>query len=384
MVMADVIVIGLGAMGSAATAHLARRGLRVLGLEASTPAHGNGSFHGESRVIRLAYWEHPDYVPLLRRAYQLWDELAAESGITLLERTGGLFIGEADGMMIQGTLASVREHNLSYEVLDADAIRRAYPALRVRDHDMAIFEEPAGFLYSERCVQAHVDAAVAAGAEVRYEEPVTGWRVEADGGVEVTTRSGRYRAHRLVVTAGAWSGKVLADLGLPLRPERVPMLWFEPTASAEQFALGRLPIWLWDAGEPGLFYGFPQLEWPGVKVARHHSGNFCDPDTIQREVTLADEARIRAFLAEHIPLLDGRLTAARICMYTNSPDAHFIVDRHPQHASVVFAGGFSGHGFKFSSVIGEILADLATDRQPTPASDFLRLGRLADLPTAAT
>jgi sarcosine oxidase len=382
--MYDVIVVGLGAMGSAAVHHLTRRGLRVLGIEAFTPGHPNGSYHGESRVIRLAYWEHPDYVPLLKRAYQLWDELADESGARLLERTGGLFIGEVDGEMIQGTLASVREHSLAYEVLDADTIRRTYPALHARERDVAIFEEPAGFLYSERCVQAHVDAAVRDGAEVRYGAPVDEWRVSEDGSVEVVTQDRRYAADRLVVAAGAWTAKVLRDLDLPLRPERVPMLWFEPRASAEQFALGTFPVWLWDVGEPGLFYGFPQLDWPGVKVARHHSGNFCDPDTIQREMTPGDEVRIRAFLAEHIPLLDGRLTTGRICMYTNSPDAHFIVDRHPECPSVVFAGGFSGHGFKFASVIGEILADLSTDRQPTPASDFLRLGRLTDLPVAST
>jgi glycine/D-amino acid oxidase-like deaminating enzyme len=186
------------------------------------------------------------------------------------------------------------------------------------------------------------------------------------------------------VTAGAWLSKVVRELDLPLRPERVPMLWLEPRESPELFSLGRLPVWLWDVGEPGLFYGFPQLDWPGVKVARHHSGDFCDPDTISRELTPADEMPIRAFLSRHIPLLDGRLTTGRICMYTNSPDAHFIVDRHPEHAAVVFAGGFSGHGFKFASVIGEILADLAMDRRPTPASDFLRLGRLANLPVAAS
>jgi sarcosine oxidase len=380
--MHDVIVVGLGAMGSAAAAHLARRGVRVLGLEAFPRGHAQGSSHGESRVIRLAYWEHPDYVPLLRRAYALWRELEAASGKQLFIETGGLFIGARDSPLVQGTLESVRTHNLTYRMLEADELRREHPLLRVRDTDVAIHEDPAGLLLPERCVEAHAKLAEAAGAVLRYAEPVTDWSVDA-AGVSVVTDAGRYLADRLVITAGPWLRRVL-KLELPLRPERVPMFWMEPNVSLEAFAPARFPIWLMDTGAPGLFYGFPHLEWPGVKLARHHSGVPCDPETVNREIQPADEAPIRDFVSRHLPALDGPVVHARVCMYTNTPDEHFLVDRHPEFENVAYAGGFSGHGFKFSTVIGEILADLALTGRVMPEAEFLRAARFAASTTASS
>jgi sarcosine oxidase len=373
--MHDVIVVGLGAMGSAAAYHLARRGVRVFGLEAFPRGHALGSSHGESRVIRLAYFEHPNYVPLLRRAYTLWYELEATSGEKLLIRTGGLFIGSRDSPLIQGTLESVRTHALRHQMLDADDLRREHPLLRPRDSDVAVYEDPAGVLLPERCVEAHARSAEANGAELRYTEPVADWSVDGTG-VSVTTSAGRYTAERLVITAGAWLGKIV-KLDLPLQPERVPIFWMEPTVPIDTFAPERFPVWLWDTDEPGTFYGFPHLTWPGVKLARHHSGVACDPDTLQRDIQPADEAPIRSFVSRYLPALDGPVTDARVCMYTNTPDQHFVVDRHPEFANVTFAGGFSGHGFKFSTVIGEILADLATDGGAMPAAEFLRATRFA-------
>jgi sarcosine oxidase len=371
--MPDVIVVGLGAMGSAAAAHLARRGASVLGLEAFPRGHALGSSHGESRVIRLAYYEHPDYVPLLRRAYTLWHELEAASGEKLFVQTGGLFIGARDSTLIQGTLTSVRTHSLAHRMLDADDLRREHPLLRPRDSDVAIFEAPAGLLLPERCVEAHARMAETAGAELRYEEPVTDWSSESSG-VSVTTSAGSYSAERLVITAGAWLGRIL-KLDLPLRPERVPMFWLEPRVPIEAFAPERFPVWLWDTGEPRMFYGFPHLRWPGVKLARHHSGEPCDPATLQREIQPTDETPVRTFVSRYLPALDGPVTHARVCMYTNTPDEHFVVDRHPRFANVTYAGGFSGHGFKFSTVIGEILADLSTEGQAMPEAEFLRATR---------
>jgi sarcosine oxidase len=379
--MYDVIVVGLGAMGSAAAAHLARRGVRVLGLEAFPRGHALGSSHGESRVIRLAYWEHPDYVPLLHRAYALWHELEEASGKKLLIQTGGLFIGARDSMLVQGTLDSVRQHALAHQMLDADEVRREHPLLQVRDSDVAIYENPAGLLLPELCVEAHAALAEAAGAELRYEEPVTDWAAEGTG-VSVTTSAGRYSAERLVITAGAWLNRVV-KLDLPLRPERVPMFWLQPGVALDAFTPERFPVWLWDTGEPGLFYGFPHLNWPGVKLARHHSGVACDPETLQREIQPADEAPIRSFVSRYIPALDGPVLHARACMYTNTPDEHFVVDRHPAFDNVTYAGGFSGHGFKFSTVIGEVLADLALTGQAMPEADFLRAGRFAGRASAS-
>ncbi|MCA1647105.1 MAG: N-methyl-L-tryptophan oxidase [Chloroflexi bacterium] len=373
--MHDVIVVGLGAMGSAAAAHLARRGTRVLGLEAFPRGHALGSSHGESRVIRLAYWEHADYVPLLHRAYALWRELEASIGERLLLQTGGLFIGARDSLLVQGTLDSVRQHALAHQMLEADDIRREHPLLRVRDSDVAIYEDPAGLLLPERCVEAHAAIAGTAGAELRYEEAVTDWSSDSNG-VTVVTNAGRYSAERLVITAGAWLGRIV-KLDLPLKPERVPMFWMQPTVPIEAFAPERFPVWLWDTGEPGLFYGFPHLSWPGVKLARHHSGVSCDPETLQREIQSSDEAPIRDFVSRNLPALDGPVAHARACMYTNTPDEHFVVDRHPDFDNVTYAGGFSGHGFKFSTVIGEILADLALTGHVMPEAEFLRATRFA-------
>jgi sarcosine oxidase len=371
----DVIVVGLGAMGSAAACHLARRGQRVLGLEAFSRGHSLGSSHGESRVIRLAYWEHPDYVPLLRRAYALWRELEEASGEQLLIQTGGLFIGARDSALVQGTLQSVTTHALSHTLLDADAIRREYPLLRPHESDVAIYEAPAGLLLPEKCVEAHASQATLNGADLHYGEAVTDW--SADGsGVVVKTDAGTYTAERLLLTAGAWL-KPLVKFDLPLQPERVPMFWLRPTEPIDLFTPERFPIWLWDTGTAGMFYGFPHLSWDGVKLGRHHSGVACNPDSVEREIQPSDEVPVRRFVSRYIPGLDGPVALARVCMYTNTPDDHFVVDRHPEFSRVTYAGGFSGHGFKFASVMGEILADLCLEGRAMPQADFLRAHRFA-------
>lgn len=372
----DVIVAGLGAMGSAAAYHLARRGQRVLGLDAHPAGHTLGSSHGETRIIRMAYFEHPDYVPLLRRAYTLWERLEAEARRPLLRLTGGLFIGPPEGDMVAGSLRSARDHGLPHELLDAAEIRRRFPVLEPRPHEAAVFEERAGVLFPERCIEACLDLATEAGATLRHAEPVVDWTAH-NAEVRVETGAGRYRAARLVLTAGAWLGRLLDDLRLPLQPERIPLFWFEPAAQAAQFALGSMPIWIWDDQAHGAFFVTPHVDWPGVKIGKHHSRQACDPDRVDRAVSAADEQPVRAFLERCVPSLAGSVLASRVCLYTNTPDEHFLIDRHPEFSNVVYAGGFSGHGFKFASVVGEILADLATTGTATPEADFLKAARLS-------
>ena len=374
MMQYDAIVIGLGALGSAAAYHLARRGQRVLGLEQFAPGHTRGSSHGESRIIRLAYFEHPDYVALLRRAYTLWEALQQEAGEELLRSTGGLFVGSADGDVFAGSLQSARLHSLPHEVLDAAALRRRYPIFRPADDEVALYEPGAGVLFPERCIAAHLRLAVTAGATLHFDTPVTHVQPLADG-VEVRTTGGRYRAARVVVTAGAWLGTLLADVRLPVQPERNVVFWLEPNTEPERFQAGRFPIFIWDCGEAGAFYGLPHVGRPGVKVARHHSGEVVDPDRVRREVDVADEAPVRAFVRGCIPALDGPVAGSIVCLYTNTPDGHFVLDRHPQLPAISFAGGCSGHGFKFASVIGEALADLAIHGRTAAPVGFLSAGR---------
>lgn len=360
MATADVIVLGLGAMGSAAAYHLARRGVRVIGLEQYTAAHDRGSSHGHSRIIREAYFEHPDYVPLLQRAYEQWHALQEESDASLLIMTGGLMIGPRDGVLVQGALASARAHNLPHELISADELQRRFPLFRVSPEMVAVQEPNAGVLHPEACICAHLDGATTAGATLRFEEPVLQWTAD-EHSVNVVTTKGRYRAARLVITAGAWAPQVLDALNLPLQVERNVMYWFTPRSDAAAFAPSRFPIYICEYRTGAFFYGFPAQSDGTVKVAHHHSGDFCTPSTLRRDVAPAEVTRIRGLLEAHLPAASGELRATAACMYTNTPDFHFIIDRHPQHPQVTLACGFSGHGFKFSSVVGEVLADLALD-----------------------
>ena len=253
---------------------------------------------------------------------------------------------------------------------------------RPRDHEVGLFEERAGVLLPERCIAAHLDLAHAAGAELRHAEPVIRWSAH-DNEVEVETENGRFATARLILTAGAWTGKLLGELGLPLRPERIPIFWFEAARNPHQFDLGQMPIWIWHDDDAGAFFAAPHVEWPGVKIGKHHSGQNVDPDAVDRDVSAADEQPLRSFLERRVPDLAGSVALARVCMYTNTPDEHFLIDKHPGYPNVIYACGFSGHGFKFASVVGEILADLATSGQATPDADFLRAARLSDPRTGA-
>lgn len=359
----DVIVVGLGGMGSAAAYHLARRGRRVLGLERYSPAHALGSSHGHSRIIRQAYFEHPAYVPLLLRAYELWEALERDAGEDLLTICGGLMLGAESSHTVAGALRSAREHGLPYEFLDAAEVRRRYPPLRVADGLVGFYETRAGFLRPEACVAAHLRLAAAHGAELRFEEPALGWEFAPGGGVRVRTGRGEYSAERLVVAPGPWAPQLLADLGLPLVVERQVLYWFEPVARAADFAPDRFPIYIWEFEDESQLYGFPAQPGPpgGVKVAFFRAGEPTTPETIDRSLRPAELAEMRAALAEHLPDLNGPLLASATCMYTTTPDQHFVIGAHPSQPGLIVASPCSGHGFKFASVVGEILADLAID-----------------------
>jgi sarcosine oxidase len=361
--MIDVIVVGLGAMGSSAAYHLAKRGKRVLGLEQFTPIHDRGSSHGHSRIIRQAYYENPAYVPLLLRAYELWEQLEQITSTQLLTVTGGLMIGSPASEVFAGSLRSAREHSLKHEVLDSTAIQRRFPAFTPTPDVMALYEFKAGYLRPEECIRQHLNQAARHGADFHFEEPIESWTVlGANRTVRVKTTRNRYEAERLVMCSGAWSPQLLADLNLPLIVTRQIMFWFDPQGDIDPFLPERFPIYIWQPDGLRSFYGFPATDGRagGVKVAIHGSDNVCEPDTIDREISESDMERMRRFLAPRIPSLNGIVVNSKTCMYTTTPDENFVVAAHPEHPMVTIAAGFSGHGFKFSSVVGEILADLVT------------------------
>jgi sarcosine oxidase len=336
-------------MGSSAAAHLASRGQRVLGLEQFQVAHAHGSSHGRSRVIRLAYFEHPAYVPLLRRAYELWRRLETDTGRRLLQITGGLMIGAPGSDVVAGSLRSAREHGLAHELLDAAEVRRRFPPFTPAPGVVACHETEAGVLCPEEAIRAHLEVAVDHGAHVLFDEPVEDWRVTPGGTVEVTTPKGRYEAGRLVIAPGSWAAKLFQMPKLPLVVEPQVLYWFDPSGGAAPYASDRFPIYIWDLGDGVQFYGFPADQDGRVKVAFFRTKN-------------GDESSLRAALAPCLPsLATGTLVETALCKYTLTPDHHFVIGLHPQHPQVVIASPCSGHGYKFASVVGEILADLAID-----------------------
>ena len=365
----DAIVIGLGAMGAATCLALARRGVRVLGLERFELGHARGSSHGRSRIVRRAYFEDPRYVPLLGETYRLWSELEVESGERLLHRTGCLNLGAPDHPSLRGVRRSAEQHALPHELLGADEIRARWPALHPAPGDVGLYEADAGFVVPERCVELMLDRARRHGAELRESEPVLRWSPEA-GGIGVVTRAGLHRGRQLVLCAGAWTGPLLegSGLALPLDVERQVQLWFRPERP-QRFAAGQLPA-LIHFGSDRAYYAVPAAADGLVKVARHHGGEPTSPDAVRR-VSHADAADVRGFLRRHLPDIDRPPARSELCLYTNTPDGHFVIDRHPERGDVVVAAGFSGHGFKFAPLVGEIVADLlARGRSEHPIELF--------------
>lgn len=375
----DVAVVGCGGMGSATLYHLALRGVRACAIERFAPGHDRGSSHGDTRIIRKAYLEHPNYVPLLERAYELWDRLADESQKDLLVRCGLLAMGHPDSRVMRGQAACYAACDLPHEVLDEAELHRRYPALGLGEGWQAYLDPLGGFLRVEECVRAHARWAQLRGAALYAGEVMHRWWPDGDG-VRIETDQRTLRADRMVLTAGAWAAPQLRELGVAARVVRKVLLWYGGEG-CDAYALGSLPCFLvGQDGSADTFYGFPALDHRGVKIAEHNvfmDDEVADPLHLNRMLEDRDEEPVRRFAAQFFPRLSARRTHYVTCMYTMTPDEHFVVDVHPEHPQVVLAAGFSGHGFKFASVMGEILADLAVDGATSQPIDFLRLERFA-------
>ena len=358
----DVVVVGLGAMGSATAYHLASRGVSVLGLDRFQPPHNFGSSHGRTRIIREAYFEDPAYVPLLQRAYELWADLEKKSGRKLLLQTGGLMLGPGDGVLVSGARRSAEQHGLKHELLSSAQIRARFPALAAPDGLAAVWEPRAGILFPELAIQTHLELARARGAELRFDSPVLSWAPSPDG-LRVNCESGTYTAKQVVLSPGAWMNSLLPPPGLPLSVERQVLFWFEPIENGVAFEPSRLPIFIWEYASRQFFYGFPDLG-DGVKFALHHQGDPAEANSLLRDIKPEEIDTARGLLHRFIPGAAGALKCAVACMYTNAPDEHFILDRHPTLPQVLIVSPCSGHGFKFSTVIGEIIANMIAGEKP--------------------
>jgi sarcosine oxidase len=369
----DAIVAGLGAMGSAVCDQLAGRGQRVLGLDRFSPPHDRGSSHGESRIIREAYFEDPAYVPLVQRAYQCWRALERDTGLSLLRETGGLMIGPRDGELVTGALRSAETHHLEHRLLETREMRERHPQFVLERDQVAVWEPRAGYLAPESCVAAQLERAARRGAELRTGEPVESWSASGDG-VEVVTSRGREHARHLVLAAGAWMPELLAGVPLKLGIERVTLYWFDPVDEGAAFEPDRMPIWIWEHERDRYLYGFPRLP-RGIKIARHHEGQPCRPEDRRPDPRAAEIAAMRELVGRRIPGAAGALRETATCLYTNSPDQHFVIDVHPECSAVLVVSACSGHGFKFASAIGELVAGQIEGEPPRFDLGLFRLAR---------
>ena len=365
-------------MGSAACYHLAKRGTKVVGIEQFDIPHRHGSHHGKSRMIRKAYNEHPDYVPLLERAYVLWDELQEKSNEPILNRTGALYLCGSEDSVVTGSLKAAKEHGLSHRHLNASEIKSDFPMFQVDDHFEGFFEPDGGYLRPEDAIVEHAWQASGLGAMILTNTPVLDWTAESNG-VEVRTAEGILHADQLILTAGAWTSQILKDLEVELTVTRQVQAWFEPKTDPTLFSPDQFPCWFIETDAPHGHYGFPILPGQkGLKIAEHRPGDAISIDQINKKVAdpTPDELDdLQKTLAKYIPEGAGRLLKSCTCLYTNSPDQHFIIDKLPSSNNLTLATGFSGHGYKFSSVMGEILADLAMEGTTRHPIEFLRLSR---------
>jgi sarcosine oxidase len=366
----DACVVGLGTMGAHTALELRRRGASVVGLDRYSPPHDLGSSHGKTRVIREAYFEHPLYVPIIQRAYELWERLEQDSGRSLVTYTGGLMMGPPDGPIAAGARRSAVEHGLPYEELGASEIMARVPVFEVPDGVVGIYEPRAGVVAAESSMLAVLELAAAAGCELRFDEEVLSWE-RVGPRLRVSTTKGHVVADALVLAGGPWMTD-LVEVRPSLSVARQPLVWFDPTARHELFE--SIPVFLWETPNGDIFYGFPRDE-SGLKMARHHRGELTSPSLVNRELMREDEELLRGFLSRCMPDGNGPLLEYAICMYTNTPDWNFVLDRLPNDDRVVVVSACSGHGFKFSPAIGEIAADLVTWSKPSFDLRPFRFGR---------
>lgn len=377
----DCIIVGGGSMGAATAYFLSKRGQKVLLLEQFDFVHDLGAHGGQSRLIRKAYFEHPDYVPLLLRAYDNWADLETETGEKVYFETGILYFGEPNDTLLNDIKLSARLHDLRLENWDLADAKNKYPMFDgVPDDWESLFEPEAGFLLVEKCVRLYLKQALKYGATLKAQEKVLSWSADTEGG-EITTSKTQYTARKIIFTAGAWTSNLLKDIGLPLKVTRQILGWVKPEKWAD-FTLGNFPCWGISDRENVLYYGMPILDEQdssgaiGLKLGRHLHGVVVNPDEVDRTINEDDEASFKQGLQKYMPQADGDILAVKTCLYTNTPDENFIIDRHPTHPNVIMACGFSGHGFKFASVVGEVLADLALNGKTEQPIEFLSLKRL--------
>ena len=365
----DVAVIGAGTMGSAAAYHLTKRGARVIAFEQFQIVHEQGSHSGSTRIIRHAYFESPDYVPLVLRSDELWQELARESGRTVLVRTGGLDMGPSNSTLVRGALEACQKHGLDYQQLSSKEMMGRWPQFAIPAEWEACFDPQAGFLLVNDCIQSHIEQAAKRGAEIRENENVLSY-AQQNGHFWIRTTKDRYEAGKMIFCAGSWTSQILSELHLPLIVKRKALVWLKPR-NARDFALDRFPVFLAEVPS-GILYGFPIFQHEGVKVANHNfEGPEISPDTVDRTFHPNDVGDVREFVRAHMPGLTTEILDGKICLYTITPDADFILDMHPDNEKILIAAGFSGHGFKFASVMGEILADLCLNgKTKHPISRF--------------
>lgn len=371
----EVIVVGLGAMGSSAAYHLAKSGLRVLGLDRFQPPHIFGSSHGLTRIIREAYFEDPLYVPLVQRAYELWSDLEKQSGQQLLLKTGGLMIGPPAGALVAGASRSAEQHRLEHEILNSTNLGQKFPMFNVEDDPIAVWEPRAGILFPERAIQTHLDLAARLGSHLLFNNPVRKWE-PFEKGVRVFTDGNSYTANHLVLSPGAWMNDLLSARKLPLSVERQVLYWFKSVSHREMFQPDQFPIFIRQYAHDRFFYGFPDLG-DGVKVAFHHQGGQVDPNALSQEVDSTEIDEMRRVLSKYLPTANGELQSTAVCMYTNTLDEHFILDYHPKFPQVIVASPCSGHGFKFSPVIGEMIAAMIEGKQPRFNLGLFKIARFS-------
>ncbi|RVU03040.1 N-methyl-L-tryptophan oxidase [Mucilaginibacter limnophilus] len=370
----DVMVLGLGAAGSSALYHLSKTGKRVCGIDQFEPPHAQGSSHGQSRITRQAYHEDPLYVPFIKKAYELWDEVEKNSGKQLFLKTGGLMLGSPDAGVIKGAELSARTHDIPYEYLSNHEISKRFPALKPNKDTVGVLEKNAGILFPEECVKVHLELATANGAKIHTSEKVLAVTAGTDM-VEVVTGNATYSANKAIISTGAWISEFLPDLNLPLSVERQVLYWFKTNNvhQADIFAPQNLPVYIWEYAPKKMFYGFPDLG-DGIKVAHHHVGEPTTPHTLNRNISDEEVEAMQDVVKEYFNL-KPEFNYGAVCMYTNTPDERFVIDYHPAHKNIIIASPCTGHGFKFASITGKLLSQLALDSKPELNIDIFSVNR---------
>ncbi len=358
----DAVIIGAGTMGMAAGAHLAKQNVKTLLIDAYDPPHHHGSHHGDTRMIRHAYGEGRQYVTLVKRAQQLWEELEKESGYTIFEKTGVLGLGPSDSTFLLETIASAKTQDLPLQVLSSLEVKEKWPGISIPDNFIGCFEAESGFIYCERAIQAYREIALQNGAALLTNTPVQQIDLKHHEWVKITTADTSFMTKTIIVTAGAWAAKLLPDLNLPIQPLRKTVGWFDTPEGT--YDSGNFPAFYVEDKDK-MFYGFPNLHNAGLKIGRTDGGQAIDPNQHTQNFGKydSDEGELRQFLSTYMPEANNRLNKGKTCLYTRSPDSHFIIDRHPEHPNAIIACGFSGHGFKFGSVMGEVLSQMAIKGQ---------------------